>query len=450
MKINSKTTLYIVFACVALLVGLAPAVFIYTVDPYAVFVDKNRPSRISDIAEKAHYPLFKLARYRPGTHHTVVLGDSRARALQERYWHRAGVNGVLNLAYGGGTIPEIYSTFQIIKDDPSVKNLVIGIQLRSFDERMKKGLNRVPEAVRLLSNRLQYLQNWSVFKAAGEVAQAEYPATWKLLASIVPSPIALAEAGNDQRHELTLLGPEGTTDLSTLLRPDVCYGCSFPKNLPSVRLKTSAGRYLGLDNSGLGHRWLPHTWGRLTNWQDVAAYYPAVRPEIGLKSKFSSQIASAHRNWAVFEFSRDYWAKFEEMAEWARAEDRNLYFFVPPTVLEMQQSIVQGGQGAASHQLREELSRFGTVFDFDFGSELTAEVENFTDALHFNHHVSQQLIREMAALIEFPHVAEVSTKQPKIDIDCASMNPPSRTVKTRYGGEFREGKSCRVWRGSNS
>ena len=119
------------------------------------------------------------------------------------------------------------------------------------------------------------------------------------------------------------------------------------------------------------------------------------------------------------------------MAEWARAEDRNLYFFVPPTVLEMQQSIVQGGQGAASHQLREELSRFGTVFDFDFGSELTATVENFTDALHFNHHVSQQLIREMAALIEFPQQPELTTTNSNIVIDCASTNAPSRTVNTR-------------------
>jgi len=124
--------------------GFSPVMFNLSVDPYQVFWKSDRPTAINDLAEKSHYPLWKLAKYKPGKHDTLILGDSRARALRDKYWHEAGVPTALNLAYGGGTIPEIYATFKLLQNDNNIRRLVIGIQLRSFDEDHKGGMNRRP------------------------------------------------------------------------------------------------------------------------------------------------------------------------------------------------------------------------------------------------------------------------------------------------------------------
>ncbi|KAG1700370.1 hypothetical protein GQR58_005066 [Nymphon striatum] len=157
----------------AFAIGALPAFLNLTVDPYQMFSEKDRPTAINDIAEKAHYPLWKLAKFSRGSHDTIILGDSRARALRDKYWHELKMPGALNLAYGGGTIPEVFSTFSVIKSDPAIRNLIIGVQLRSFDEDHKGGMNRVPEAVELVRYKLEYLKNWNVFQTTMKVFKKE-------------------------------------------------------------------------------------------------------------------------------------------------------------------------------------------------------------------------------------------------------------------------------------
>ena len=93
---------------IALAAGLAPTAFNAIVDPYelndAFELDLNKQR----ISEKAHYPLWKFAHYPDDGADTVILGDSRARALRDKYWHELGLKGAYNFAYGGATIHEIY------------------------------------------------------------------------------------------------------------------------------------------------------------------------------------------------------------------------------------------------------------------------------------------------------------------------------------------------------
>jgi len=148
-KLNLRMFAYGGCLAATLVAGTAPAALTYFVDPYEVFRTGELSKTRKEKAEKAHYPLWKFAHY-DKTAELVVLGDSRARALRDKYWAEYGSVPAFNFAYGGGTIPEIYATFQSIKNDPKLKTLIVGIQLRSFDETHKDGLNRVPEAVETL------------------------------------------------------------------------------------------------------------------------------------------------------------------------------------------------------------------------------------------------------------------------------------------------------------
>ncbi|MEL7430594.1 MAG: hypothetical protein AAFN43_11425, partial [Pseudomonadota bacterium] len=187
---------YVVLMLVAALCGFAPALLNLVVDPYELVFERDRSPDIEELAEKAHYPLWKLSRHERGRFDTLILGDSRARALQDKYWHSLGIEGAMNLAYGGGTLPEIHETFQYVKDDPALKTLIIGIQLRSFDEDHKQGMNRVPEAVSLIGNPVEYIFNWSVAKTSLSVARADYPLVDRFVASLGVTRANAAEVGD--------------------------------------------------------------------------------------------------------------------------------------------------------------------------------------------------------------------------------------------------------------
>ena len=111
--------------------GTAPAILNFTVDPFEFFQSGQHDKRRNEQTEKAHYPLWKFAHYK-GNAEVVVLGDSRARALRDKYWREYSAAPAFNFAYGGGTIPEIYATFQAVKDDPKLKKLVKRAKMGRF------------------------------------------------------------------------------------------------------------------------------------------------------------------------------------------------------------------------------------------------------------------------------------------------------------------------------
>ena len=67
-KAQSRNSLRTAFSlyCVAFALGFSPIAFNVLVDPYQVVTNKDRTTAINDIAEKSHYPLWKLAKYEAG------------------------------------------------------------------------------------------------------------------------------------------------------------------------------------------------------------------------------------------------------------------------------------------------------------------------------------------------------------------------------------------------
>lgn len=429
-KPNQK--LYLPMLSAAFALGAMPALLNLTVDPYQMFSAKDRPTAINDIAEKAHYPLWKLAKFVRGQHDTIILGDSRARALRDKYWHELNMPNALNLAYGGGTIPEIYSTFSLIKSDPAIKNLVVGVQLRSFDEDHKGGMNRVPEAVELVRHKLEYLKNWNVFQTTLKVFEKENEKVINQYGSLV------------SQANASSLGREGNTSLSKLLEPDVCFGCDLPDDLAPVVQQKSHRKfsYSGrnkYNTTGWGYN-IPDY-----NWSAYQASYNIDYQIPNLPKKFENQVTkNAKSDWRGFEFSQNYWKHFEEMGAWAKSENKNLIFVIPPTITNLQNTIQENGLGKINHQLRVKLAELGTVVDLDYPNKLTQDANRFNDAYHFNSKVARQIVGQVIPFITENKDAIKKVNKRAKDVKCHANNRQnlSQVSQTVH---LSKGASCRVW-----
>ncbi len=403
------------FLTIAFAAGLAPALLTFLVDPYEAFEGTVHSKTIRETAEKAHYPLWKFAHYDRKAE-LVVLGDSRARALRDKYWREYAGPASYNFAYGGGTIPEIYSTFREIKNDKRLKTLVVGVQLRSFDENHKGGLNRVPEAIRATSSSVSYLKNWFVARKSWEIFKRKNPDLVQSVKRLAPNVIASAAAAD--------LGKPGSTRLPTLLRPDVCFGCDLPEGGVMLSPPPVKGPDLGL--------------GRGRGGQAAAFGH--------LPKKFFNQVTkNARSDWKSFRFSERYFDMMKEMANWADARpDRNLIFVIPPTLVEMQNTISLYGLDETNVSLRQRLSELAHVIDFDFPNELTSSISNFSDAYHFNSEVARRLVGEVLVVRGATRIQARKIMKRRLHVAC----PPITDLfeAPAKGERVFEGRSCRVWR----
>ena len=437
LKINAVS--YTLALCAAFTAGAIPAGLVFGVDPYEVFRATDRTTKIQDIAEKAHYPLWKLAKYEKGKFDTIILGDSRARSLRDKYWHELGADKALNLAYGGGTVPEIYSTFKVIKDDPAVENLVVGIQLRSFDEDHKDDMNRVPEAEYIVNNRLEYLKNWSIFKTAWNMMTVEEKETFESFDAFAKTFSIAAKADEFQTSmEFDPRDPNVDED---------CFDCDLKSELNRL---TVSERYQIIkkhvsfgDGSYLSKK-ASYTIG---NWSDVSHLYATSDKLKPLPKKMASQVTkNAKSDWAEFEFSQRYWSYLIEMSNWAEANDKKLIFVIPPTIEDMQRTISIYGLEKSRHEFRVELAKLGTVVDFDFSNELTKQIDNFSDAYHFNSKIAKKIVGEITAFISVdPEVRKLAEKRADL-IKCTSGEQSSGTTKIIDDISLTDMQNCRIWR----
>lgn len=398
----------------ALLVGAGPAATTFTVDPYEFFRSGQHDKRRNETSEKAHYPLWKFTHYHREAE-LVVLGDSRARALRDKYWSEYDSAPAYNFAYGGGTIPEIHSTFQAIKDDPKLKTLVVGIQLRSFDESHKDGLNRVPEARKATAGPVSHLKNWFVARRSWRIFKEDNPGLVRWVKNILPEIVSKASA--------TDLGRPGKTRVETLLLPDVCFGCDLPPASEIVEPPVSKGPNLGL--------------GRHNAELLTASLQP-------LPDKFERQVRkNASSDWKSFRFSERYFQMIEEISRWADARsDRNLIFFIPPTIVEMQSTIAAHGLGSLNLSFRRRLSALAPIVDFDFPSSLTRDIDNFSDAYHFQSTVARRLVGEIITVRGATEGQRKRISKRRSIPACPSLSGDAGPL---MGTDFLEGNACRVW-----
>lgn len=438
-KINAIS--YALALSAAFVAGALPVALVYGVDPYEMFRGTERLTKTQDIAEKAHYPLWKLAKYKTGASDTIILGDSRARSLRDKYWHELGMDRALNLAYGGGTLPEIYSTFELIKNDNAIKNLVIGIQLRSFDEQHKSGMNRVPEAKTIVDDKFEYLKNWSIFQTAWAMMKIEEKATFDNFETFARKFAISAQAQADNSQPI-----DNTEQPSS---DDICQNCDLPTELLALSNRNQNGvrerfpQPLGTSLSNLfGSE-------KLQNWSEVSYLYKTSNRLTALPEKMARQVTkNAKSDWAGFNFSTKYWSYLEEISHWAQKNNKNLIFVIPPTIEDMQRTISIHGHDILNHRFHEELAKLAPVIDLDFSNEVTQDINNFSDAYHFKANVAKDIVGQIVSQISSDPAAINRAQKRSNAISCEEIVDPNNTIKLNDRVQLSYGENCRVWRKS--
>ncbi|WP_156959023.1 hypothetical protein [Labrenzia sp. DG1229] len=412
--------LYTAAMAVTAMIALAPIAFNAVVDAF----DHNRLVELDldkkEISVKAHYPLYKMMEYPRIKAPTVILGDSRARALQDRYWQELGRDDVYNFAYGGATVYEIYDTFRYLRETVELDTLIVSLPLRSMDARFKGSMNRVPEAIALADNPFAYYTNWFVTKTGWRLLQDRYPGLTALFEDVSLWPVQEARAA-----DFTAVS---TLSVEALLDPSLCDECALSASVSSLRLPAV---YHG-HGFGLG-RW--------------AGYWPEISIDRDLPQLFAKQVGTnGAADWRRFKQSEDLWNMIEEIASWSAENDVKLVFLIPPTISEMQRRISDFGLTAANHKFRERLSTLAPVVDLDFDTPFTRELGNFTDAYHFGSDPARRIVGELLMLIDRDPKRVATAASRRKDLVCPAT--PAGTSRSHVEGtlELLEGSSCRIWR----
>lgn len=412
--------LYTAAMAVTAMIALAPIAFNAVVDAF----DHNRLVELDldkkEISVKAHYPLYKMMEYPRIKAPTVILGDSRARALQDRYWQELGRDDVYNFAYGGATVYEIYDTFRYLRETVELDTLIVSLPLRSMDARFKGSMNRVPEAIALADNPFAYYTNWFVTKTGWRLLQDRYPGLTALFEDVSLWPVQEARAA-----DFTAVS---TLSVEALLDPSLCDECALSASVSSLRVPAV---YHG-HGFGLG-RW--------------AGYWPEISIDRDLPQLFAKQVGTnGAADWRRFKQSEDLWNMIEEIASWSAENDVKLVFLIPPTISEMQRRISDFGLTAANHKFRERLSTLAPVVDLDFDTPFTRELGNFTDAYHFGSDPARRIVGELLMLIDRDPKRVATAASRRKGLVCPVT--PAETSRSHVEGtlELLEGSSCRIWR----
>lgn len=421
-KIRKNGIVYSLLIATVFAAASLPIFVNIIVDPYEInnFIDLN--IKKSTISEKAHNPLWKISHYNPQKVDLIILGDSRTKALKDKYWKELGAKAAYNFSYSGGTIFEIYDSFQYVKSNPNLKALVIGVQLRSFDEKFKKGVNRVPEAIHLYENPIAYNSNWFVSQVALELIKANY---FKNMQFNIADQLIVSKA-----HAAGVFKKSKPIALETS-KSGICNDCELPQDV-SPRLYP-----IYLKN----HR---HYFGNhLGIWREL---WEQSIPNSKLNKNFLKQVArNGAADWRYFEFSEKLWNYLEEISIWCRQNNVELILMAPPTIVELQNRTNDYQFGKLNHVLRMRLAKLGTFVDFDYVNQLTKQPQYFTDAYHFNSDIAKQVIGEILRLIQ-PDQTQVKNNNPNDIIHCPIGKENIRKKITDGTITVLVGKSCRIWR----
>jgi len=451
-SVKTKGLFYVLIIFLGFMLGLSPVVLNYVVDPYNMNKVFNLNMEKEKLSLKSHYPLWKIINYPKETTDTLILGDSRALSLKDKYWHQLELSRAYNFAYGGATIDEIYDTFQHIKSNKAIKNIVLGIQLRSLSPHYKKAMNRVPEAISLAQNPLQYYSNGFVTQMSWKHVKKHYPEKLSLLTqrlnTLPLTFISSVHAGEfkEEKEDKTL---------KSLLDPKYCAECTLPIITQSAppRTKAAAAATAKSKSSAAASASAKSKPAAAPNSQPpiMAKVWQHLWPHISLDRQlppsFEKQVTkNAKSDWLTFNFSSDYWDKINEIALWCNKNKIKLIFFIPPTIAEMQQQITNYGYSEANHKLRVDLSQIAPVIDFDFNNSVTQNLDNFNDAYHFNYKLAKSIIGELIQVLNSDITASKQAYKRRTKIACPISKGEINQQTSDQRTTVFEGNACRIWR----
>ena len=120
------------------------------VDPYNYFnlaKDLINPELKKSVSNKISNPLYELVAFEREPKPNILLGSSQTGLLTQELIKEASDKAFINMSYGGGTLPELISTFWELEKHSDLKEVYIGISFIDFngitDTNWCKGVNSI-------------------------------------------------------------------------------------------------------------------------------------------------------------------------------------------------------------------------------------------------------------------------------------------------------------------
>lgn len=143
------------------------------IDPFNVIrIESNKTftELKTHISEKVNYPLYKLQRFSVNPTEIILLGDSRTDKLKTKVFDSITKRSSTNLAYGGGTLPEIIKSFWYATKVSELEQVYIGINFNLYNA--DNAMDRVTEAIDLKRSPISYLLSQSSFKSTSLIIKS--------------------------------------------------------------------------------------------------------------------------------------------------------------------------------------------------------------------------------------------------------------------------------------
>lgn len=135
------------------------------VDPYNLFrgAVESKNLTLSDTFLKIDPCLWKCFDYQRNPVRNIILGDSRADNLDTKYIQDTTNEKYYNLAYGGGTLPEIIDTFWFATKQIKLQKVYIGLNFNLYNQ--YNTMNRFVDVDKIMNCNSMYFINHNVVKS---------------------------------------------------------------------------------------------------------------------------------------------------------------------------------------------------------------------------------------------------------------------------------------------
>ena len=94
-------------------------------------------------------------------------------------------------------------------------------------------------------------------------------------------------------------------------------------------------------------------------------------------------------------YPRIYYHNLLDISTYCNSKGITLIFWIPPSHVEFQNKIDDYGLAKENEKFLCDISSLGTVYDFDYSSDITSNRANFSDPLHFDKQIGEIITREI-------------------------------------------------------
>ena len=105
--------------------------------------------------------------------------------------------------------------------------------------------------------------------------------------------------------------------------------------------------------------------------------------------------SSANNFYRIWDYPTQYMDQLLQIAKYCKLNNIKLVFFTPPTHIDLQSKVTQFKLVSEELKFKNDLSKLGLYYDFDYPNEITKNKKLFKDPFHSNDSVTKIVVNEI-------------------------------------------------------